>query len=517
MKKIKIIKKLFFASLVFFMLMPTSCMNVDEEVYSGLTGENFFDDPNNLIYAFGAAYTNMYQLAGHKFGLLGLDAGTDILVVPQRGGDWFDGGEWHRWHRHTWTPAESYIDRWWGVLYYGVNTCNRLILQFEKVGTDEANIAISELRAFRALYYYWLIDLYGEVPIVDRFDVPADYKPAKNTRPEVYDFIESELLEAMPLLSKDTGIATHARVNYYVAQMILAKLYMNAEVFKGSPEWAKANAALDTIINSGKYQLESDFFDNFKDNSIASKETIFGVPFDQTEAKGFEVHLFSLHYNLQEKYGIENKPWNGLSAQEAFFDSFEDADLRRNGLLFGKQYDADGNQILDPGYEKFDPTNPTKPRDLDGPGLNLDPHINMLEPNCLRQSGARIVKWPIIPGSDRYMSNDFPVFRYADVLLLKAEVNMRGGFGDPLPYVNEVRARAGVDPFTDLTYEKLLAERGRELYAEGHRRNDMIRFGVYGDPIWEKPDQDDPCKTLWPIPEKELNVNSNLVQNPCYQ
>jgi len=517
MKKLQIsLKIVLIATLL--VITQQSCTKLDEPVYSELTGEKFFENPDNLIYAFGLAYTNLYGLVGHKFGMVGIDAGTDLLVVPQRGGDWFDGGEWQRLHKLTWTSSESYVARWWNIIFSGVNTCNRLIFQFESLENLDVTPAVSELRALRALYYYWLLDLYGNVPIQTKFDVPADYKPATNSRKEVYAFVENELQEAMPYLSKETGLAMYGRINYYTAQMILAKLYLNAEVYTGTPEWEKAIAACDTIINSGKYSLTANFFDNFQADASNSPEVLLGIPFDMIDAQGFEIHLFTLHYNLAAKYKFEESTWNGICAQEAFYKSFEDDDVRRNGLLEGFQYYDDGSPVLDPSYEKFDPSHPTNPIDPDGEPLNLTPEINMLAPNCLRQAGTRIAKFPFIEGSKRYTSNDFPVFRYADVLLMKAEALMRSG-GDmsaALGLVNQVRARAGVAPFSELTYENLLAERGRELFAEGHRRSDMIRFGVYLNTRWEKEDVSPDYVTIWPIPLSQIQVNPNLIQNPGY-
>lgn len=516
MKKI-ILTVSFLLVILFTGLVQQSCTKLEEEVYSDYTGDLFFSNPDNLIYAFGVAYTNLYQVAGNKFGLVGFDCGTDIMVVPQRGGDWFDGGEWHRWHRHTWTASEGYVQRWWNVIYYGVNTCNRLILQFEPLDPETAEPAIAELRALRALYYYWLIDIFGNVPIQDRFDVPADYKPPTNTRQEVYNFIESELLAVMDGLSKETGLPYYGRINYYTAQMILAKLYINAEVYTGTAQWDKAMVAVDEIINSGKYSLSGDFFDNFEADASTSPEVILGVAFDQINAAAFEIHLFTLHYNLAAVYKFEDNCWNGLSAQEGFFNSFEETDIRRNGLLFGQQYDAEGNKVEDPSFEKFDPQNPSKPKDPDGAPLNLTPFINMLEPNCLRQCGARIAKFPFIEGSDRYTSNDFPIYRYADVLLMKAELLLRNGdAGGALTYVNDVRSRAGVEGFAEVNFDNLLAERGRELFAEGHRRSDLIRFGKYFEPRWEKTDVSPEYTKLWPIPQSAISVNPNLVQNPGY-
>lgn len=516
MKRISIISKVILITILLGLINP-SCTKLEEEVYSDLTGDKFFEDPDNLIYAFGVAYTNLYALVGHKFGMVGMDCGTDLMAVPQRGGDWFDGGEWHRWHRHTWTATEGYVQRWWNIIYYGVTTCNRLILQFESLEGVDTEAAVSELRALRALYYWWLVDLYGNVPIVDRFDVPEDFKPSTSDRADVYQFIETELLEVMPILSKETGLGYFGRMNYYAAQMVLAKLYINAEVYTGNSQWDKAEAAIDTIMESGKFSLTGDFFANFVADATTSPEIILGLHFDQINAPQFEIHLFTLHYNLANKYGFEDNTWNGISIQESLFNLFEETDIRRNGLLFGPQFDNEGNPILDPSYEKFDPSNPTGPIDPDGAPLNLTPEINMLEPNCLRQAGSRVAKFPFIEGSDRYTSNDFPIFRYADVLLMKAELlARRGDNAGAGGYVDMVRMRATANPIGSATLDDILDERARELYAEGHRRSDLIRFGKYLDTRWEKEEMSEPHVTLWPIPQAQIDVNPNLVQNTGY-
>lgn len=494
-----------------------SCTKLDEKVYSDLNGDILFEDPNNLIFGLGVAYTNLYQLIGHKNGVVGMEAGTDLCVVPQRGGDWYDGGEWIRYHRHEWTTTDGYISRWWNILYYGINTCNRLIFTFEALEGVDTAPAIAELRGLRALYYWWLVDIYGNVPIQATFDVPSDFKPETNSRQEVYDFIESELLEIMPDLSKSTGLDYFGRVNYYVAQTILVNLYINAEVYTGTPQWDKAMVAVDTVIGGG-YSLAGDFFSNFVEDATASPEYIMGLHFDRIEAAAFEVHLFTLHYNLASKYKFEDNTWNGIAAQESFFHMFDadTNDVRRNSILFGFQYMDDGTIVEDPSYEKFDPSDPSY-RDPDGAPLNLTPEINMLEPKCLRQAGARVAKYPFIYGSDRYTGNDVPIFRLGEIYLMKAEILLRqGNPGDALDLVNQLRTRANAEHLTELTMESLSDEYAREMFAEGKRRSQLIRFGTYGDARWEKPEVSGSHTTIWPIPQAQMDVNSNLIQNPGY-
>jgi hypothetical protein len=521
MKKFITTLKITMAVMVLVMIQP-SCTNLDEEVYSDMTAEIFFSDPDNLIYAFGKAYTSLYDLTGHKYGMQGSECGTDMLVVPQRGGDWLDGGEWHRYHRHTWTPDDNCFNHWWTNIYInGISTVNSLIDQFESLEDVDVTTAVSELRALRALYYFWLVDKFGNVPLV--IDNNGPENPFTSSRQEVYDFIESELMESMPYLSKETGLLMYGRINFYTAQMVLAKLYINAEVYTGTPQWQKAMDACDTIINSGFYNLSADYFDNFKADASGSREVIMGVPFDEILADGFEIHLFSLHYGLQQKYGFTAATWNGICFQEFFFNLFPENDLRRNGILFGPQFFDDGTPVTDPSWETF---SPGKPFDSDGAPLNLTPNVNQLEPNCLRQSGARIAKFPFIAASPRYISNDLPIFRYADVLLMKAECLLRlDRAGEALTYANEVRSRASADPFTEVNYINLLEERGRELYCEGHRRSDMIRFADqipadnplnYYAPRWEKTEVTPAYRSLWPIPQSKIDVNVNLDQNDGY-
>jgi hypothetical protein len=493
-----------------------SCTNLDEEVYSDLTGDTFFDTEENLLRAFGTSYTILYQY-GAQYSMPSLDVSTDLFAVPTRGGDWLDGGRWQRLHRHEWTTNEIYVDNMWGFIFNGVNICNQLIFQFELSGGDLADNAIAELRALRAFYYWWGVDLFGNIPIETEFDVPDGYLPTPNTRQEVYDFIEAELLEVAPLLTEEVGAVTYGRMTKYAALTTLAKLYLNAEVYTGTAQWQKADDVLNQIIDANKYDLAPSYFDNFKVDASGSPEAILAVPYDDVFATGLTLHYFSLHYQHQEKFSLQATPWNGICALEEFYNSFEDDDDRRNGLLAGPQYGPDGvTQLTDPLYEPFDPTNPAGAFDTDGPGLNLTPAINELEPRALRQAGARLGKFEIEEGIDADNSADYPIFRYAEILQMKAETQWRLNQPDAVDYLNLVRDRANLDPLMTINEDVILAEKAKELYIEGQRRTDLIRFGKYGDAWWEKEMTDINCVSLWPIPQGQIDANPNLVQNPCY-
>ena len=497
------------------MAFNQACTNLDEKVYSTITEDNFFQTEEQLIAAFGAAYTNLYSGMANKYGIISVQGSpSDEMVTPTRGGDWEDGGEWVRVHTHNFDNADGIFNTVWNFIFGGVGTCNKLIATFQEVDSDLADNAIAELRGLRALYYYWAIDMFGNVPIVDSF---ADVEnPPTKTRQEVYDFLVKELNEISPLLTKEVNSNTYGRVTYWVAQAILAKVYLNAEVYTGTAQWDLASATCDTIINSGMFNLSSDFFSNFTEEPISSSEILMAVPYDRDKALGNNLHYMSLHYQNQQTYGFDGQPWNGFCSLQEFYESFEDDDVRKGSFLEGQQYDKDGNVLKDALYEKFNPDNPTAPKDPDGEKLVFTPKINQLSPGCLRQAGVRIGKYEFQEGVDSDLDTDVPIFRYADILLMKGEALMRAGKGgEGLPYVNEVRARAGVSDFSELTEENMLAERGREFFAEGHRRSDLIRFGKFNDTWWEKDASGEHTK-LFPIPFQQMQANPNLKQNDGY-
>ncbi len=558
-------KKSLFLILFALIVAPfQSCTNLDEELFGEVTPDNFFNTDEENVSALGAAYTQFRNFAsGDPISLQ--DVSTDEMVVPTRGQDWDDGGMWRRLHLHSWTEEDGYTNGGWNFGFGGVNTANRLIYQFQtlvesgQVEQSTADAYIAELEAVRGFFYWQLIDLYGNVPLVLDF-AGADASPPTVPRADVYAAIVSNLETAVPKMSKAVDGTTYGRMNYYAGQTLLAKLYLNAGVYSGTTQWDKVIAACDEVINSGKYSLESNYFANFNVENSSSKEFIFAIPYDQVFYKGFNLAVRTLHYGSQQTYDLTAQPWNGFCTLEEFYNSYDDADVRkgdvgttsgpatkRGNFIAGYQYKLGGGYVMDDGFETPQPDRQPVPLlgDPDGAPLNFgnmgsgQPQINELGPQAYRQAGVRIGKWEIGIGSmPNNMSNDYAVFRYADVLLMKAEALWRKGQdAEALILVNQIRSRAGVPDLTSLdgalSYDmdggivpggELFNEIGREMFAENHRRQDLIRWGFFTDvakwalPFYNPGDVliDAPYTTLFPIHRDKLSANPNLSQNPGY-
>ncbi|OJW01330.1 MAG: hypothetical protein BGO52_05890 [Sphingobacteriales bacterium 44-61] len=512
MKIINIKNIALFVGLLCTIPLFNSCTKLKEPLYSQLGNDNFLKTEGEIVSALGAAYSGLREFQG--FGnLWTIYCTTDeVAIVGRTGGDWAGDGQDQQMTDHKWISNNRFFAGTWQSFYGQINICNRLIYQLEQIDAEKYKTYISEIKTVRALWYLWLIDEWGNVPIVDKFDVPKDYLPKTSTRLEVYNFIEKEVKDNLANLSKDINTNTYGRATYWMAQSILAKLYLNAGVYSGTPQWQKAIDATNEIIGSNEFSLTANYKDNFIAQNQNSTEAIFAIPFDETYTQWtWFLPLISLHPSHVQTFSLTQQPWNGLSAQTEFFNLYEDNDIRKtDNLLWGPQYTANGDKLLDPGYEK-DPA-------IDGdPWVNLTPTFISLY-NTARQSGARIIKWEVEKGSNGFLNSDFFVFRYSDILLMKAEAMWRL---DPtnttsLQIVNQFRQRAGVAPFNSLDAEKIMNERGRELFMEGWRRSDKIRFGRYNDPTIFKPYTDEAFRQLYPIPKEQLDANPNLIQNPGY-
>ncbi len=525
-------------SLAVGLLVFGSCTKLDEKelLFDTVTSDNFYRTDAELASAVGAAYSPLFGIGGNNNVFPLGEVTSDEMVVPTRGADWGDGGHWVRLKLHTYKKDDPIPGNGWNFGFSGVTTCNKLLAALAKSTSPKAASYVSELKALRAIYYLWLLDWFGNVPITTDFTNVEP--PANNTRAEVYAFIEKELLDNVATLAKSGpgDGPTYGRVTYYTVYAALTKLYLNAQVYTGTAQWDKAIAAADVIINSGKFSLTGNYIENFVKDNQNSTEFIWAVPYDQIKAGGFNLNMMTLSYLSQATYNINAQPWNGFATVQEFYQSYIDPvqnpgpqgtvvgiapngatttgtlDKRLTNFLVGPQFASNGTRLSDGGADLTDP---------DGPPLTYTPYINELEPNAWRQSGARVGKWQFYSGMTNNLSNDYAVFRYADILLMKAELVARknANWSDPvtLAIINQIRTKhGGVDPLPSLTAASFLAERGREMFAECWKRQDMIRFGTYNSAFRFHPADASTHVNLFPIPESQLNANKNLKQNPGY-
>ena len=509
---------LVFACLVF--IVP-ACTNLDEELYDTLAAENFFQTEDEYIAALGQAYANFTMWGSHSNVWSTNELSSDELVVPTRGGDWYDGGILLQVHQHTYTPDNAFLANAWSALYSGINTTNRLIYQFSAVEGAEAFEA--ELRAIRAFWYYHLMDMFGNVPMSTDF---TDTEPKGNTpRATVYSWIISELDAVINLLPTVKDGSTYGRMNKWAALALRHKMKLNAGVYTGSADWAGAKSDADAIIASGLYSLELNYASNFAVENSGSNENIFVVPYDKVFAGGFNWVAMTLHYASQNTFNLTFQPWNGYATVEEFYNSYVDPvsnpgpqELVWKGKATTKVLGTNDARLSNfvVGPQGTDDPAGGEGGDDDGIGLNFTPYINSIWPDACRQCGARIGKYAYANGQTPNMSNDWVLFRYADILLGKAEALLRtGDAAGALGIVNQIRTRSGVDAYTSLDLDNLLAERGREMYVENVRRQDLIRFGKFEGPWWEMTETSSHLR-IFPIPKPQLDANSKLTQNSGY-
>ncbi len=478
--------------------------DLEEDIFTEILSSDFGQNEEEVTALVGAAYSSYSGWIGGPW--VAQEISSDEAIVPTRGTDWAENGQWARLHTHEFRQEDFYANDSWNALFPGINNVNRVIFQLEQINTDAAVQTIKELRVLRAINYYYLMDIYGNVPIVTLFE-GAEANPVNNSRPEVFAFITSEVEEVINDMPTDVA-ATYGRINKWVAHALLAKVYLNAEVYTGTPQWDKVIENTDAIINSGNYNLASDFFDNFSITNESSPENIFVFVYDRVFSGGMNLAVRSLHYESQKTYNFTQQPWNGFSSLEDFYNKFDDEDVRKNSFVVGPQFDSGGNPLMDASAEPSDPN---------GQAVVFTPEIRALA-DALRQQGTRIGKFEFELGGDpAAMSNDLPIFRYGDILLTRAEAQFRlGDEAEALMLVNMIRDRAGVPPLASLTLEVLLDERGRETAFEGYRRQDQIRFGTFNDPWQFHPADPDDHVNIFPISIEQLNANPSLQQNPGY-
>lgn len=498
------------SALVFFFTM---CTNLDENVYSSFTDDNFPSSPAEYASMTGPIYIAAQKLFDNNYYEL-QEMATDEIIVPTRGGDWYDGGRYVDMHYHKWTASHILAKNAWETGFNAIGTCNRVLSQFEILpDNDFKTQTLAEIKVMRAWFYYYMLDAFGNVPITTAFDQSVE-APAASTRKEVYEFIEKELIDNTKYLMKESNEKTYGRPTKGMAYTLSAKLYLNAEVYTGTSQWQKAADYCDSIMVLNQYQIE-DYFAMFKpDNGPQNKEIIFAVPFDGYKATGNRWFLRTLHFAHRNTFSLPSTPFNGWCVTPGALDSYDDDDIRKKVILYGQQYDASGKPLVYSGVNVV--LDPYSFKAFDVGGAD----------DVGRLVGARCIKYyPDQGANGSWANNDFVVFRYGDILMMKAEALMRlnKNKGEAVNLTNQIRKRAFPNDeskvYTDnsLTLDELYNERAREFLWEMHRRTDMIRFGKFENPGLFKPSTvGQEYRRIFPIPTSALASNPNLKQNPGY-
>ncbi|MEQ9298683.1 MAG: RagB/SusD family nutrient uptake outer membrane protein [Cyclobacteriaceae bacterium] len=512
------------------LMLSVSACDLDIEATDSIIteeGEGTFSGVGNPASSVNDLYNSVGGHLGAQDNFYALsEVSTDELLVPTRGTDWGDNGIWRTLHAHTWRPDHQYVLNAWNQMNQNVFRASEIIETSSSTPLDIANA-----KFVRAYSMYNVMDLYGQVPFRDVFSDPSD-NPSVLTRQEAYDFILRDLNEALSDLPITSPGGETNRASRATANFLKAKLLLNAHIYNGTgtPSGADLQGVIDAVdeIEADGFALEDDFFSIFKDAS--DSEEIWWV----VASVGSRIWN-GLHYN-QTSSENQGGGWNGFSTLAEFYDTFdgnpnsnfpEDAEDERRGFvpdaatadetnigigygfLVGQQYgvtewNGDGAPVSI-GALNDRPGNP----------LVFTKELPGLVGNNER-NGIRVIKYH--PVDDSFRSH-LIVFRFADAYLMRAEARLRNGdAGTALAEINALRVLREAAPLASLTEDELLDERGRELYAEWWRRNDMIRFGQFTRD-WEFKDPGsvgDENRSLYPIPSDALLSNPNLVQNPGY-
>ena len=542
----KRIYSILFAS--FFLLSWTSCSSyLEENPKDRLDEETAYSTLSDVqkngvlsLYNYVGGYVDSQGLQGTGRGIYDLNTfTTDEAIMPTRGGDWYDGGFWQGLYLHRWGVNNEAIYATWEYLYRTVILCNGSLERIqdfaEKHPKENVADCVAEVRVLRAMFYYYIMDLFGSVPLIEKSD-PAVEDIVQEKRSKVFNFIVKELTESSSILSKERSNQPgvyYGRMTQPVVWFLLAKLALNAEVYTdddwtdGSrPDgksiffevegqrlnaWQTVNYYCEKITAAG-YTLEKDYTANFAVFNESSEENIFVIPMSKTLYTNQFIYLFrSRHYNHAKAYGLSGE--NGSSATKEVLETFgydtPQVDARFDYCYFaGPVKDLEGNQILlDDGVTPlvYEPWN-----------VSLDVSGKPYE----KTAGARMKKYEVDKTGlkdGKLLDNDIVLFRYADVLLMQSEAKVRNG-EDGDAELNLVRSRVGMAPRT-ATLENLLDERMMELAWEGWRRQDMIRFGVFTRSYScrpQLPGEENGYTTVFPIPEKVIDMNPQLHQHKGY-
>jgi hypothetical protein len=520
----------------------TSCnKDLDEKVYSQITEATYKYTVNDFAPNIVGAYSSVYD--SDVFGRFQTQELTGCAIaLPANVTGWDDGGIFKKLMFHTWNSELLQIGMLWNKNYQGAILCNSAINRVQNdiipaPSPEAKKLALAELRTLRAYYYWMICDNFGDAPLVT---TTSQELTEKSTRKEIYDFIVRELNEAIPDLDEEQGAKMYARFNKWAGKTLLANVYLNAEVYTGTPQWNECIKQCDDIINSGKCALAPNYKDPFKTQGAeSSKEVLFTIPYDFYRGiVGNFLFMNSWHSELQKKYETVYPPnaVGGPKGVTQFINTYQQGDSRlEDSWLMGQQYDANGQPL----YGIYDMVG--KPL-IFSKNLPNGNYTNEME-------GYRMGKYEVPVGSQWSADSDIPLFRYAEVLLMKAECLLRTNQAGAGALVTQVRQRAFKnDPSkatvtddmlrqnsayqwgtvenyvitnpgdqTPVQFGRMFDEWNWEFAWEGYTRRNMIRFGIFTKKSWLSHTPNGDYRTVFPIPQSVITSNPKLTQNPNYK
>lgn len=502
------------------LLTVAACTNLTEAPQSFITPGNFYNNQAEVLSGLAGVYATLRDIVNNNWWDV-TEISTDEIVVPTRGSDWYDGGQWLDLHGQTYTPTSpaglNLINPTWTDLYTGVTRANALLQALDSVTVPNKAEVVAEARVLRAFYYYQLMDLFGGVPLATTTAV----KPRPRvTRDSLFTWIASELNAARTDLPVTRPASEYGRVTQGAADAILANMYLNAAVFTqddptkldghynscmsvqiGTETACQAAIdASDRIINSGAYALAANFKDNFAPDNYNSPENIMVANFADVSGLGLNFVMRALHYNQ-----FTPSPWNGFATLAQTYNAFDSLDQRRQDIfLVGPQVNVETGQ---PAFDR------------QGNPLVFTVNINNIT-QATEGEGARFYKWPYDPNHvNQDNGNDYAFFRLGGIYLIKAEAlnEINPGDATALQLVNDLRARVfnPPKPLSSIDRSTILNARLFELTFEAKRRQDLIRFGKFTE-AWQFKPATDAHVILMPIPQPQLDANPLLTQNPGY-
>ncbi len=558
-------------------LTLSSCTDLDETVYDQVSTNNYYNTKNDVIRAVFRPFEHGFWSIQSRHVLNELTA--DQLITPSRDGWWDDGGLWRRYHYHTWNIEEGTIETEWNGCFQGIMQANYVIDDLQALSAsqfgfteEEFNNLKAQCRVLRAWFYLRLIDSFRNVPLAISKDVSLNSKGQVSPE-ELFNFIEEELIECVPLLAQKIGTEGNgiyeAQWNQAGAAALLVRLYLNAEVYTGTPRYEDCAKWAQDILDGefGSYTLASRWDEPFDWDNENCAEVIFAFPASQgytywhyqgdtywwTTPSQFRYYVgdtkaeagdHNCKYACTPSYDLNGKLYDyKLGSTVEKFRAYPDdvrlklyrnlGNSRREGLfIFGKLPSLkDGEDFVTDPYGNYE----LNIRDAVGHFSGLaddewpaDKTSNLQSGD--HNSGYHFAKYPFYSDSDAgQIESDCVEIRLAEIVYSLAECKFRAGDADAAAkLLNSVRRRNypsaawatslyAPEGNATLSEQELLDEWGREFFAESRRRIDLVRFGKFTSGAWwdKQPDADGHT-WIFPVPRKAIDTNHNLKQNPGY-